>query len=104
MTVTLQQNATSDLGSAMVSPSMDQTDGTWCIESNLPPLMVLSIRSTETLEITVTKTLVTCVNTLMTSYEDITSSTRRVRKKKINFRFYLVISITILTHIVSSLE
>ena len=88
MNVTLQQNATSDLGSAMVSPSMDQTDGTWCIESNLPPLMVLSVQSTETLEITVTKTLISCVNTLMTSYEDITSSTRRVRNQlQLDFLF-----------------
>ena len=57
---------------------MDQTDGTWVIESNLPPLMVLSVQSTETLEITVTKTLVSCINTLMASFEDITSSTPRV--------------------------
>ena len=57
MNVTLQQNATSDFGSAFVSPSFDETDGFVTPES-MPPLMVLSLTSTEPMEITVTKTLV----------------------------------------------
>ena len=57
MNVTLQQNATSDFGSAFVSPSFDETDGFVTPES-MPPLMQLSLTSTEPMEITVTKTLV----------------------------------------------
>ena len=71
---------------------MDQTDGTWVIESNLPPLMVLSVQSTETLEITVTKTLVSCINTLMASFEDITSSTPRVSNFLSLFHFTLLLN------------
>ena len=77
MNVTLQQNTKSDLGSAFASPSLDMTDG--CIVSNMPPLMVLSVSSTESLEITVTKTLVNCITTLHENLSDIyTSLTPRV--------------------------
>ena len=40
----------------------------------MPPLMVLSLTSTENLEITVTKTLLNVLNTLVASFSEITAS------------------------------
>ena len=63
MNVTLQQNSTSDLNSAFVSPSFDEMDAFITPES-MPPVMLLSLTSTESLEITVTKTLVNVLKNL----------------------------------------
>ena len=73
MNLTLQQNASSDLGSALVSPSFDVTDG-FVTPELMPPLMVLSLQSTETLEISVTKTLINVLSTLVSSFHEISSS------------------------------
>ena len=72
LTVTLQQNASSDFGSALMSPNLDETDFVPIMEQ-MPPLMVLSFTSTEILEITITKTLVQVLNTLATSWSEISA-------------------------------
>ena len=76
MNVTLQQNSTSDLNSAFVSPSFDETDAFITPES-MPPVMLLSLTSTESLEITVTKTLVNVLQNLASSFEESMSASRR---------------------------
>ena len=76
MTITLQQNATSDLGSALMSPNLDETDG-FVVPEQMPPLMVLSLQSTEVLEITVTKTFLQVVETLQSSFSEITTENKQ---------------------------
>ena len=76
MKVTLQQNSNSDLNSAVVSPNFDETDAFVTTELQ-PPLMVWSLISTESLEITVTKTLVNVLQNLASSFEESMSSIKR---------------------------
>lgn len=52
MTLALQANAAEDLGSAIVSPSFDEGDGFVCPQ-NMPPLMSITLQSTQILEMTV---------------------------------------------------
>ncbi len=76
MSVTLQQNASSDFGSALVSPSFDDVDG-FVSPELMPPLMVLSLQSTQVMEITVTKSLLGVLNTLATSFSEASTSTKK---------------------------
>ena len=64
-----QANSSHDLGSAVLSPNfaVDDVDGFICPE-NLPPLTEIGIHSTETLQITITKSFLTVLNTLTESF------------------------------------
>ena len=64
-----QANSSHDLGSAVLSPNfaVDDVDGFICPE-NLPPLTEIGIHSTETLQITITKSFLTVLNTLAESF------------------------------------
>ena len=66
-----------------MSPNMDETDG-FIVPEQMPPLMVLSLQSTEILEITVSKTLIQVLQTLASSFSDITNTEK---KKDVNAPF-----------------
>ncbi len=76
MSVSLQQNSTSDFGSALVSPSYDDVDAIF-IPQNLPPLMIISLQSREPLEITVTKSFVNVLNNVYSAFSDLSSSGKK---------------------------
>ena len=64
-----QANSNHDLGSAVLSPNFaaDDVDGFICPE-NLPPLTEIGIHSTETLQVTITKSFLAVLNTLAESF------------------------------------
>jgi len=65
-----QNNSPHDLGSAILSPNFtggDEPDGFVCPE-NLPPLTDIGIHSTETLQITITKSFLAVLNSLSESF------------------------------------
>ena len=63
-------NSRNELGSAILSPNFeasDENDGFVCPE-NLPPLTEIGIHSTETLQITLTKSFLAVLKTLVESF------------------------------------
>ena len=65
-----QVNSRNELGSAILSPNFeaaDENDGFVCPE-NLPPLTEVGIHSTETLQITLTKSFLAVLKTLVESF------------------------------------
>ena len=65
-----QQNSRNELGSAILSPNfeaLDENDGFVCPE-NLPPITEVGIHSTETLQITLTKSFLSVLKTLVESF------------------------------------
>ena len=63
-------NSRNDLGSAILSPNFeaaDENDGFVCPE-NLPPITEVGIHSTETLQITLTKSFLAVLKDLVESF------------------------------------
>ncbi|TRY69082.1 hypothetical protein TCAL_09656 [Tigriopus californicus] len=76
LNLSLQSNSSSDFGSIVASPSFDQVDGFVCPE-NLPPLMVIGLESKDILEVTLTKSFMGVLTTLVQSFADVTESKKK---------------------------
>ena len=76
LNITVQSNSANDFGSAFVSPSYDEADGILCTE-NMLPLMMIALQSRDILEVTVTKSFLSVLNTLTQSFSDVTDSARK---------------------------
>ena len=88
-----QANSSHDLGSAVLSPNFgeDDVDGFICPE-NLPPLTEVGIHSTETLQVTITKSFLAVLNTLAESFSP--SALRLISEKEVAREPFLVVNRT----------
>eukprot|EP00092_Neocalanus_flemingeri_P033380 GFUD01036296.1.p1 GENE.GFUD01036296.1~~GFUD01036296.1.p1 ORF type:complete len:2741 (+),score=704.42 GFUD01036296.1:512-8224(+) len=87
-----QVNSRSDLGSAILSPNFtggDEPDGFVCPE-NLPPLTDIGIHSTETLQVTITKSFLSVLNSLSESFSP--SALERISLKEVPMEPFLVVN------------
>ena len=87
-----QVNSGHDLGSAILSPNFmggDEPDGFVCPE-NLPPLTDIGIHSTETLQITITKSFLAVLNSLSESFSP--SALEKISSKEVPMEPFIVVN------------
>ena len=86
-------NSAHDLGSGVLSPNfaVDEPDGFICPE-NLPPLTEIGIHSTETLQITITKSFLAVLNSLQESFSP--SALEKISMKEVPEEPFLVVNKT----------
>ena len=70
LNVTCQCNSKNDLGSTLVSPSLDEMDGFLLHPQMMPPLMAVSLQSRDVLEITVTKAYINVLKIVVDSFSE----------------------------------
>ena len=80
-----QANSKHDLGSALLSPNLelDETDGFICPE-NLLPLTEVGVHSSETLQVTITKSFLTVLNSLADSFSP--SRLKEISEKEVKIK------------------
>ena len=88
-----QANSSNDLGSALLSPNLalDDVDGFFCPQ-NMPPLTEIGIHSTETLQITITKSFLAVLNSLSESFS--ISALRSISEKEVTKEPFIVVNKT----------
>ncbi len=84
MNITLQSNASSDIGSALASPGYDEdaTDGFIVCPENMPPSTVIALQSREILELTITRTFLGVLTNLSESFAAATAAASSAEKRE----------------------